>query len=107
MPNYPSPCESCPRNNTRQCSGKDCQPWLIRYRYRQKKINAYARKLAGDIRPQSGSVWVYPHPDEVRRYLDTDPCDSCMCRNWCDEICPKKAAWWNDRMKIIRKRAGL
>lgn len=38
---YPSPCEKCKR---KMCSGKTCEDWKIRYLYRQKQINAFAKK---------------------------------------------------------------
>lgn len=38
---YPSPCETC---KAKECKGKECIPWKIRYQYRQKQINAYAKK---------------------------------------------------------------
>lgn len=45
--NYPSPCEKCERKNN--CSYfRKCQPWLTRYYYRQKQINAYAKKVLPD-----------------------------------------------------------
>lgn len=45
MRDYPSPCDKCPRNNTPNCHYTKCEPWLIRYRYGQKQINAYAKKV--------------------------------------------------------------
>ena len=40
---YPSPCEKCEQNEN--CTRyRTCQPWLTRYLYRQKQINAYAKK---------------------------------------------------------------
>lgn len=45
MANYPSPCEKCTKN---YCDYTRCQPWLTRYRYRQKQINAYAKKVLPD-----------------------------------------------------------
>ena len=55
--NYPSPCDKCPRNDTKQCDYRRCEPWLIRYRYRQKQINAYARKvLPGYLASKEGDV---------------------------------------------------
>lgn len=39
---YPSPCESCTKE---YCREKNCEAWKIRYLYRQKQINAYAKKL--------------------------------------------------------------
>ena len=42
---YPSPCEKCPKEGTKMCHFQNCQPWLTRYRYKQKRINAYAKKV--------------------------------------------------------------
>lgn len=45
MANYPSPCKKCKKKS---CNYTTCQPWLTRYRYRQKQINAYAKKVLPD-----------------------------------------------------------
>lgn len=45
MANYPSPCKKCKKKS---CNYRTCQPWLTRYRYRQKQINAYAKKVLPD-----------------------------------------------------------
>ena len=45
MKDYPSPCDKCEKNNTNRCHYSDCRPWLTRYRYKQKQINAYAEKV--------------------------------------------------------------
>lgn len=46
MRNYPSPCISCKCDNNGSCTEyRTCQRWLTRYKYRQKQINAYARKV--------------------------------------------------------------
>ena len=46
MANYPSPCEKCKNNKNNNCTSfRSCQKWLKRYRYRQKQINAYAKKV--------------------------------------------------------------
>lgn len=42
MANYPSPCDTCTQP---KCKGVKCEPWRIRYMYRQKQINAYAKKV--------------------------------------------------------------
>ena len=39
---YPNPCDTCTR---KQCQGTNCTEWRTRYLYRQKQINAYAKKL--------------------------------------------------------------
>lgn len=47
MSNYPSPCVNCPKND--HCTSyRHCQPWLTRYFYKQKQINAYAKKHLPD-----------------------------------------------------------
>ena len=38
--NYPSPCLNCEKT---VCAEKRCPEWLVRYLYRQKQINAYAK----------------------------------------------------------------
>ena len=46
MANYPSPCDKCKNNKNNNCTSfRSCQKWLKRYRYRQKQINAYAKKV--------------------------------------------------------------
>ena len=43
---YPSPCEKCRKNKNGSCAVfRSCSEWLTRYRYRQKQINAYAKKV--------------------------------------------------------------
>lgn len=98
---YPNPCDTCP-----ECTSTNgCERWRIRYRYRQKQINAFARHLVEkNSMPEEKASWVYLHPDEVRRYLDTNPCDACMCREWCEDICKVRADWWEAKMVVLRRR---
>ena len=103
MRDYPSPCDSC---TVAVCSGKTCERWLIRYRYRQKQINAYAKKLVGKVKPTRSSAWVYMHPDEYRRYITSDPCANCICKAWCDVPCPKYLTHFTAKMEYIRKKAN-
>lgn len=97
---YPSPCEKCHS----QCSGEKCLRWQIRYRHRQKLINAWARRHCGEQSIKT-TVWAYMHPDEFRRYLASDPCAGCLCREWCDDPCPKYLAHFQAKVEHIRKRA--
>ena len=89
---YPSPCLSCTVDEL-SCQGTRCERWLIRYRYRQKQINAYAKRLVEGTVSGSNSAWKYPHPDETQRFLANDPCQDCMCRSWCDGKCRVKDSW--------------
>lgn len=44
--NYPDPCLKCEKNNGGTCNRYNkCYKWLTRYMYRQKQINAYAKKV--------------------------------------------------------------
>lgn len=45
MSNYPSPCDKCTHKT---CNYLTCQPWLTRFYYKQKQINAYAKKVLPD-----------------------------------------------------------
>ncbi len=45
IPDYPMPCDKCEKNTHERCNYRTCSPWLTRYFYRQKQINAYAKKV--------------------------------------------------------------
>ena len=46
MANYPSPCDKCEHDLNGSCKFyRTCGAWLMRYRYRQKQINAYAERI--------------------------------------------------------------
>ena len=44
---YPSPCEKCALDEN-GCNYKKCNAWVTRYLYRQKQINAYAKRVLPD-----------------------------------------------------------
>ena len=100
--NYPSPCEKCHRDGT--CGG--CLKWEIRYRYRQKQINAYAKgAFAVKIKTTPETKFCYSHPDEVRRWLKESPCTGCHANAFCDKACPVYLRWYDARMQIARRKA--
>lgn len=49
---YPSPCENCTKSF---CREKNCEAWKVRYLYRQKQINAYAKKLGLTVGKKGGA----------------------------------------------------
>lgn len=102
MSKYPSPCDTCAVADT-GCSGKNCQPWRIRYLYRQKQINAFARKLATGTTVHS--KFVYAHPDELRRMLEKNPCEGCLIEKICEEPCEFYIWRFVEKIRIARKRA--
>ena len=48
LPEYPMPCDKCEKNSHQRCNYRTCDKWLTRYFYRQKQINAYAKKVLPD-----------------------------------------------------------
>lgn len=101
---YPSPCEKCTVTNKETCNYKKCGLWVRRYWYKQKQINAFAKKLAGH-QTVKHTHWTYMHPDELRRYIASDPCKGCLVADWCDDPCPKYLHHFAMKMEYIRKRA--
>lgn len=104
---YPDPCVGC----TQRCNsgGIGCNAWRIRYLYRQKQINAYARKAFSgelDSAPAAGEAthFCYPHPNDVRRYLHTSPCTGCGFEKDCVTPCGAYLRWWDERMKWFRRK---
>ena len=104
MEKYPSPCDTCQKNEA-GCLGVKCQRWITRYRYRQKQINAVAMRMA---RPnKSKKYFCYSHPDEVREFLQKGPCVDCKAESVCSVPCAYYWQWWDARMAVARKKVGL
>ena len=92
---YPSPCDKC--KSASRCHYKQgCVAWQIRYRYRQKQINAYAKilnqkavkedLLMGNNCPCKGCT----------RVKDPRDCENKSCAEWRE--------WWLKRWEAMRKR---
>lgn len=95
---YPNPCDTCEEEPTCQ-KQYGCAKWLIRYRYRQKQINAY-----GKIKREEffSARFVYQHPEEVRRYLRERPCGKCEKEAECDIPCTQYLNWYDARMQALK-----
>ena len=96
---YPSPCDKCTRTT---CSGLRCDRWKIRYLYRQKQINGYAKKNYKKM-PKTREKFLYEHPDIIRQYLKEGPCMCCKIKETCDTPCPAYARWWDEKMAGHRR----
>ena len=102
MAAYPSPCDTCEKADS--CAlGYGCEDWRIRYMYRQKQINIYARNLYSE-KPSGQAFFCYEHPDEKRRYLAEGPCKRCTAAEMCSTPCPAYLRWWDARMQIIKAK---
>lgn len=93
MRSYPSPCDTCAAKGGKDCLGTKCNLWLPYYRTHQKWINLFAKRLVEKSAEENPNVWRYGHPDEVRDWINTDPCEKCMCRSWCNGNCKLRQKW--------------
>lgn len=97
MANYPDPCKKCERKNN--CTKyMYCNSWKTRYIYRQKQINAYAKKvLPGYSNTQ--------HEKKTVEEKDQSPCKSCTRvkdpYNCGQKTCEDWKAWFFGRWKLI------
>lgn len=95
--NYPNPCDTC-----KKCTNSGgCVPWKMRYRYRQKQINAFGKGLY-QKKESTQKVWAYQHPDDARRYLADGPCKGCKAEPVCETPCPAYIRWWDARMTALK-----
>jgi hypothetical protein len=69
--------------------------WWKRFRYRLLKRNS-----------EKCNSWRYYHPDEVIRIVEHPPCEKCL-RKDCNQPCKNYLSWYDMRMEIARKKAGL
>lgn len=99
---YPSPCDTCEKaDNCKITYG--CVDWQIRYRYRQKQINAYAKKKKQEYFSEK---FAYQHPNETRRFLETWPCEKCDKKEDCDIPCRTYLVWYDTRMAHVKRKIG-
>ena len=47
------------------------------------------------------------HPGVYRAWLEEGPCRRCPCRLRCDEVCSLRAAWWDARMALLRRKLRM
>lgn len=99
---YPSPCEKCTRSSCNVGGSTGCDAWQIRYLYRQKQINAYARKVC-QPKVVISAKFCCRHPDEERRYLQHSPCEGCKINKICNTPCAAYLQWWDARMEWVRR----
>ena len=98
----PSPCLNCKNENEKTCNhGYECEEWKRWFCNEWKRLKALLK-----VPTRKLNAWRYYHPDEVRRIVNHSPCDTCL-RKECDTPCPSYICWYNMRIEIARKKAGL
>lgn len=101
-----SPCTFCTRvENPLLCENKNCGTWRQWYICRWDSMRQAVRE-SREMRPQYQGIVLggrrYAAPDQVRQYLETDPCGSCeIPRNLCQETCRVRQDWEKKRKEIL------
>ncbi len=102
-----SPCMRCTRvSDPRQCENKDCRQWQQWFIDKWNTMRA-APRLDIERHPrQAEGVCIggrfYAPPHRVRNYLQTDPCNNCLCpRDLCAIPCRIKRDWLKARQEIL------
>lgn len=101
--NYPNPCDTCEK---KYCHYKVCAEYQKRYIYRQKQINAYARKARRRM-PRYREAFLYEHPDIIRQYINNGPCVHCGAEKTCDTPCQLYWRWWDARREWLKGVWGM
>ncbi len=102
MNDYPSPCEGCDKKKFDSCAiYYRCPEWLTRYRYKQKQINAYHRKVNTPIYERMDG-FAYD-PITTKEFVENGPCAKCDLEPNCDTICEARALWWDMRIELLKK----
>lgn len=101
-----SPCGYCTRvRDPRACENKNCMLWRQWFIDRWEAMRGAVRAQM-DGRPEPVGVAVsgtrYAAPNQVERYLQTDPCESCLCpRDLCQTPCGLRKNWQRAREDVL------
>lgn len=104
---HPSPCLTCTRVvNPRACDNKNCQSWQKWFLDRWALIHAYPRQQMEQAKLEPVGVTVggkhYAAPNQVRRYLENDPCAACPCpKDLCSSPCRVRRAWDEAKKEVF------
>lgn len=101
-----SPCLTCTRvEDPRNCENKKCQPWRNWFVARWDAIRSSARAEMEQTPqkvgvPLDGQTYAAPH--QVKKYLQEDPCDKCLCpKDLCRLPCRLKNNWEKARKDVL------
>ena len=102
-----SPCLSCTRvKDPRLCENKECRVWRRWFvekwdalrRAPRVQIEQLPKVMEGEV--IGGQQYALPH--RVRAYLDTDPCEKCVCpKDLCKPQCRINRDWLKAREDVL------
>ena len=93
-----SPCVGCGRvADPENCADKTCRLWQGWFLEKWEQTRQAIRQLKEEPGAMAGvnvGGVCYAAPDQVRSFLDKDPCDSCCCpKELCQNTCRKRRLW--------------
>ena len=107
MTNYlTSPCMRCTRVSAPcDCEDKSCAKWRRWFIENWDTMRRQPR-LQKELPGQQQGVYIggvcYTQPHRVHTYLNTDPCDKCLCpRDLCTLPCREKRTWQMTRRTVF------
>ena len=104
--NTGKPCETCQRvRDPKDCENKLCREWRAWFidRWETMRTNIKHDDCEVSIRADTVSVGgtKYHHPDQVRKFMATNPCLHCIRSNGlCVRTCQVKKTWNEEREKM-------
>ena len=110
--NSQKPCEACQRvRNPKDCENKLCREWQAWFIDRWEAMRANIMHADCGIAIQADTVSVggtkYHHLDQVRRFMETNPCLHCIRSNGlCARPCQVKRTWNEEKEKMRELENG-
>ena len=102
-----SPCSYCTRvPDPRDCENKACMLWRRWFIERWEQMRSSVRCRMDTFQPEPVGACVsgthYAAPNQVERYLRTDPCEACLCpRDLCRTPCRLRRNWDQAREDVF------
>lgn len=103
-----SPCVHCTRvRDPKNCENKGCKDWQAWFIDRWEAMREHVRAEMETAETTDAGIPLggqrYAPPHRVREYLQTDPCEHCMCpKDICHAPCPVKSAWTQTKKEAAR-----
>lgn len=110
--NRESPCLHCARvRDPKNCENKLCKEWqawfIERWDAMRTVLRATAQGKGLPRNPISVGGTKYHHPDQIRKFLKTDPCQTCPWREGiCLETCQTKKSWTEAKERLDELESG-
>jgi hypothetical protein len=101
--NYPNPCDKC--DNFCKDRFVDKAKTCGLYRHRLDALFRWLRMILPEPKPVVvyEEKFCYEHPDVIREYLATSPCDKCPATD-CDVPCSVYLRWYDAKIEQVKAR---